>query len=463
MWRHPFSDTIRLLRNPDPERSGQRLIVFTRYPEPGQTKTRLIPLLGPEGAAQLHRRMTEHTLRRVRQFLTRHPVALEIHYDAGNREGLRRWLGADLRFVPQADGDLGRRMDLVLTKSFEEAMRRVVLTGTDIPGVRPAHLARAFRVLRRKDVVIGPAGDGGYYLIGVRRPVHALFEGIPWGTGQVLEKTLKVAEAQGLGVELLDRLDDVDRPEDIRVWEKEVREAGLPDQPEILSIIIPVIDEEDAIESALAGTVGIPLVGERIVVDGGSRNGSVEKARSCGARILTSPPGRSGQMNAGAQAAQGDILLFLHADTRLPPGFEHHVLEVLDRPGTVAGAFRLRIEGGLRGLRVIEGLANFRSIAMGMPYGDQAIFLRADRFLRAGGFPEMPIMEDFAFMRKLRREGRIGIARASVITSSRRYDQMGFWRTTWINQLVILAYLMGVHPERLARWYRTGLRRRAPS
>ena len=167
---HKLRDTIRLLCNPDPEQSGRRLIVFTRYPEPGRTKTRLIPILGPEGAAALHRRMTEHTLRKVRQFLANHPASLLIRYDGGNEEGLRRWLGADLRPVPQGEGDLGRRMDLAFAEAFAEGMRRVVLVGTDIPGIRPAHLARAFQALRRKDVVIGPARDGGYYLIGLNEP-----------------------------------------------------------------------------------------------------------------------------------------------------------------------------------------------------------------------------------------------------------------------------------------------------
>ena len=264
MGRQRLHETIRLLRNPDPERSGRRLIVFTRYPEPGQVKTRLIPALGAEGAAELHRRMTEHTLRRVRQFLTSHPVSLRIQYDGGNREGLQRWLGADLRLVPQAHGGLGRRMDLALTGSFEKGVGRVVLIGTDIPGIRSAHLARAFSALGNKDVVIGPAGDGGYYLIGLRRPVRALFEGISWGTGEVLGKTLDIAAAQGLSVELLDRLDDVDRPEDIWVWEQEVHDEGPAGESASLSIIIPVIDEEEAIESALAGTDGIASVRERI-------------------------------------------------------------------------------------------------------------------------------------------------------------------------------------------------------
>jgi len=458
MRRHKLRETIRLLCNPDPERSGRRLIVFTRYPEPGKTKTRLIPVLGPEGAAELHRRMTEHTLRRVRQFLASHPVSLRIRHDGGNEEGLGQWLGADLRPVPQGEGDLGRRMDLAFTEAFEEGMRRVVLVGTDIPGIRPAHMAGAFQALRRKDVVIGPARDGGYYLIGLSRPAPDLFDGIPWGTGEVLQRTLDAASASNRRVALLDPLEDVDRPEDIPVWEQEVRAGGQGDEPETLSIIIPAIDEADGIESALAGTEGIPSVTERIVVDGGSRDGTEERARACGAKVIASAPMRSAQMNAGARAAEGTVLLFLHADTRLPPGFEHHVLEILTRPDTVAGAFRLGIEGHFPGLRVIEWLANFRSICMGMPYGDQAIFIAADRFDRAGGFPEIPIMEDFAFMRRLRSRGRIGIARTAVTSSARRYDEYGFWRTTCINQLMIIAYLGGISPARLARWYRSGLR-----
>jgi len=461
MRRHKLRDTIRLLCNADPERSGRRLIVFTRYPEPGKTKTRLIPVLGPEGAAELHRRMTEHTLRRVRQFRASHPVSLRIRYDGGSEEGLRQWLGADLGPVPQGEGDLGRRMHFAFAESFEQGMKQVVLVGTDIPGIRPAHLESAFAALKHKDVVIGPARDGGYYLIGLSGRAPDLFDRIPWGTGDVLQRTLDFAAASGRSVALIAPLDDVDRPEDIPVWEQEVRDEGLSGEPETLSIIIPTLDEADRIESALAGTQGIPSVTERIVVDGGSRDGTEERARGCGAKVITSAPMRSTQMNVGARAAEGTILLFLHADASLPPGFEHHVLEIMDRPDTVAGAFRLGMDGCFPGLRVIEWLANYRSICMGMPYGDQAIFLRAGRFRKTGGFPEIPIMEDFAFMQRLRREGRIGISPVAVSTSARRYDEFGFWRTTWINQVMIIAYLAGVSPARLARWYRSGLRPKA--
>jgi len=158
--------------------SISRLILFTRYPEPGRTKTRLIPALGPEAAADLHRRMTEHTLRRIGSFLATHPVSFQVRYEGGKEELMRQWLGDEIRMVEQGEGDLGRRMDFAFFESFQEGMRRVVVIGTDCPGIRPFHLMRAFRSLEEKDGVIGPAKDGGYYLIGLRQPAPELFRGI---------------------------------------------------------------------------------------------------------------------------------------------------------------------------------------------------------------------------------------------------------------------------------------------
>ncbi|MGW8322121.1 MAG: TIGR04282 family arsenosugar biosynthesis glycosyltransferase, partial [Thermodesulfobacteriota bacterium] len=209
--------------------------------------------MGPEGAAELHRRMTEHTLRKVRQFLANHPVSLRIQYEGGNEKGFRRWLGADVRAVPQGEGDLGRRMHFAFAESFEQGMKQVVLVGTDMPGIRPAHLESAFAALKHKDVVIGPARDGGYYLIGLSRPAPDLFDGIPWGTGDVLQRTLDAASASNRRVALLDPLEDVDRPEDIPVWEEDVQAGGPGDEPKTLSIIIPAIDEADALIFLLDG------------------------------------------------------------------------------------------------------------------------------------------------------------------------------------------------------------------
>jgi GT2 family glycosyltransferase len=137
----------------------------------------------------------------------------------------------------------------------------------------------------------------------------------------------------------------------------------------------------------------------------------------------------------------------------LPERFDERVRDILARPGVVAGAFRLRIDGSRRAFRFIEWAVNLRSRWLQMPYGDQAIFLRADTFHRLGGFPEIPIMEDFEFMRRLRRHGKIAIASASAITSARRWEKLGPWKTTWINQRIILGYHLGISPETLVQWY----------
>lgn len=220
----------------------------------------------------------------------------------------------------------------------------------------------------------------------------------------------------------------------------------------MISIIIPTLNEGANLQATLAQLSQVNV--EILVVDGGSGDRTVAIAAAFGAKIIKSLPGRSRQMNAGAAAASSEILLFLHADTRLPADFADAVHEILAELGTIAGAFRLRIEGDLAGLRWVERGVNWRSKYLQFPYGDQGIFLRADTFDKIGGFPDLPIMEDFELVRRLRRLGRVAIAPTAVQTSGRRWQKLGVVKTTLINQTVIAGYLLGVSPDRLASWYR---------
>lgn len=223
-------------------------------------------------------------------------------------------------------------------------------------------------------------------------------------------------------------------------------------QPKI-SMIIPTLNEAEMIARTLQSIPSDEAI-EVIVADGGSCDDTVKIARAFGANVVHTAPGRAHQMNVGAAAAQGEILLFLHADTRLPAGFMSSVGEVLRRPGVVAGAFRLRLDAPGWRFRIVEVLANFRSRWLKLPYGDQALFLRRFHFRMAVGFSRVPIMEDFEFVRRLGRWGRIGLAPEAAVTSARRWKRLGVLRTTLLNQAIILAYSCGVSPNRLAYWYR---------
>ncbi len=220
-----------------------------------------------------------------------------------------------------------------------------------------------------------------------------------------------------------------------------------------ISIIIPTYNEAENLSGLLPELLGDPDV-EILVVDGNSSDGTVNTATALGVKALSIPPDRALQMNAGAQAASSEILLFLHGDTRLPQGFTGNVHDILNQPGIVAGAFSLKIDGKGYGLRIIEMLVNFRSRFMQLPYGDQGIFLKASMFSAVGGFPALPILEDFELTRKLKRKGRIKILSQEATTSARRWKKLGLLRTTFINQAVIIGYLLGVDPKKLAEWYR---------
>ncbi len=220
-----------------------------------------------------------------------------------------------------------------------------------------------------------------------------------------------------------------------------------------ISVIIPTLNEEDNIGPCLESAFQADRV-ERIVADGGSQDRTREIALSCGAKVLKASTGRARQMNAGAAMAKGDLFLFLHADTRLPEGFADCVRQTLNQPGIVAGAFQFRLDVTSPGLRLIERVANWRSRRLQLPYGDQAVFIRSALFREMGGFRDMPIMEDFEFIRRVKRRGRVHTVSLPALTSARRWKKFGTLRTTLINEAIVAAYCLGVSPARILRYAR---------
>lgn len=431
------------------QNSREHLIVFTRYPRAGSTKTRLIPVLGSRGAADLQRHMTEHLVEVLRHPLLRNRIRAEIRYEGGDVGRMRRWLGAEFHYRSQGRGDLAQRMERALREAFAAGADSAAVIGCDIPDITATLLQQAFDLLRHRDLAVGPARDGGYYLLGLQRQVKdaalpGIFQNIPWGTDRVLGTTLSRACRLRLDFELLEELQDVDRPEDLAVWR-----ATAPK----ISVVVPTLNEADNLAACLQSVrTGRHL--ETIVVDGGSGDGTAQAAREWGARVLQSPPPRAAQMNTGAAAATGDLLLFLHADCRLPEGFDEQVRAVLRRPGVVAGAFRLHIDSPRASMRIMERVANLRARFLRKPYGDQALFMPARLFERIGGFRQIAVMEDFELMQRLARRGRIALADGAVRTSARRWQRVGPWKTWWVNQLVVAGYYMGASPRTLARLYR---------
>jgi rSAM/selenodomain-associated transferase 2 len=225
-----------------------------------------------------------------------------------------------------------------------------------------------------------------------------------------------------------------------------------------IAVVIPALCEADCIQSAVH-SARAPEV-EVLVVDGGSRDATRERARDAGARVLESRPGRARQLAAGVQATGADVLLFLHADTRLPPGFADAVRAALADPAVAGGAFGFRFEpapgaGALArvGLRLVERGVRARLALLGLPYGDQALFARRAVLERAGGVPQVPILEDLDLVAAIRRAGRLALLPASVATSPRRYLEGGVLRTWARNALALAAWYLRLDRARVAAWY----------
>jgi rSAM/selenodomain-associated transferase 2 len=223
------------------------------------------------------------------------------------------------------------------------------------------------------------------------------------------------------------------------------------------SIILPVLNERDIINplldhlESLEGSENC----EFIVADGSPDGGTIEAVTRWGTQCVKSPPGRASQMNAGAATARGEILIFLHADTRLPRQALERIDQIMTPRTLIGGAFDLRVDTERPMLKTIARIASLRSRLTRIPYGDQAIFVRRDYFHQMGGYPVIPLMEDVALMRRIKRAGgRIGFIPEPVITSARRWEQEGILYTTVRNWFLLSAYILGVAPEKLAKYYK---------
>jgi len=205
-----------------------------------------------------------------------------------------------------------------------------------------------------------------------------------------------------------------------------------------LSVIIPTLNEEDGLASTIE-SVGQDGDVEIIVSDGGSNDDTVKVAEACGATVVRGARGRGPQLITGVNAASPHArdLLFLHADTRLPADYRNQIATLLAERDVIAGAFCLAFVHPSPSLRLIAWGANLRSRWRDLPYGDQALFMRRDDYIRLGGFRPLAVMEDYEFVHRLRRAGRIRVSKLAVMTSARKYRSYGPWRTVLRHQIMI--------------------------
>ncbi|KAL5013408.1 hypothetical protein ScPMuIL_007678 [Solemya velum] len=467
------------------------IILFTRYPIPRKTKTRLIPTLGTTAAANTQLLMTNHMLDILGKFLKwKEDCQLVVQYHGGTKQQMAYWLGRKtmfektLTFREQEGSNLGERLSNAAHTQFEQGAQNILIIGSDIPGIDEAVLEKAFSCLEQGErMVLGRAADGGYYCIGFRKEVFSktedIFKNVDWGSGEVYQQQVKQSESLGIKVRTLPTvLTDVDNFVDLKVFEKEagVRLSALTGFR--WSIVIPVLNEAASISHTLCRVLQSQResknnkVIEIIVCDGGSHDDTIKKVEEFAkystvpVNIIHSQPGRGFQLYNATAHASGDYLLFLHGDTLLPKNFNESAAELLVVPGIVAGAFHFELDAlkppkchmiswffKLK-LRILVWLTNWRCYNAELPYGDQALFMSRRSFDAVGGWDKVYLMEDYILVKKLHTLGHVGLVPGeSVVTSARRWEKNEVYKVTALNSLICLAYNMGISPNTLARWY----------
>lgn len=482
-------------------RSGNRiksnaLIVFTREPEPGKTKTRLMPYYSPDQCADLHRCMLKDISREMRKADADIIVVYtcgDISKESEEPEILHRIMGGSTSFISQRGEGIGERMQNAIGDVLALGYEKAVLIGTDIPELEAGSVDTAFSMLDDFDVVMGPTEDGGYYLIGMKAIHPEAFNVKTYGVATVFEETCAFLESAGLSVGKIKAYADLDVPEDLTGFRRRMKtdihlrrmHTGrfLADNTR-LSVIVPVYNEAAEIGRLIRQLKPYRNECEIIIVDGGSTDNTIEllskgagtsllSIDECGKiadeaelqdpdiragkiMLLRTDKGRAIQMNAGANVSTGDILFFLHCDSILP---DHFISEI--RRVTAShdwGCFGIQFQSRNFFMHTNRIISNHRALMRRLPFGDQGIFIERDLFLRTGMFPEIALMEDYEFSMRMRRQKGVkgpGMTRRRLVSSTRRYGSgtAGILRTELCMWKLRRMYRHGASTEILQKYY----------
>ncbi|MDO4841145.1 MAG: TIGR04283 family arsenosugar biosynthesis glycosyltransferase [Phoenicibacter congonensis] len=461
------------------------IILFTRIPVAGKTKTRLMPFLKPGECVNLHFSFMADEIAQICKSADR----LEVCYledesvTDDDCDDFRSFLMEEVSIpfctFAQRGNDVFERMSLAFRDSFKlqnngrQAKR--LLIGCDLPFINEITLDRAFEDLDDSDVVFGPSDDGGYYLVGMSDYEPSIFHVSGDGASDVLSKTLLRCKQAFLNVSFGQVLADVDTPEDLyNLW---LQRETLPEDSltrsfldtidpsrfelaglcgETVSVIVPVYNEMSTIETFIENLADIAKQAEIIFADGGSTDGTaefIEKHLPKNAKLLRTEKGRAVQMNEAAKAAKGDYLMFLHADCVPPKNLVSEVRKTLHK--TNWGCFGVKFDDKDPLMLICQIISNNRIHDRKVVFGDQGIFIKRELFFEIGGFPELPIMEDYQLSLTLKDKGeKIGVAKGLIETSSRRYHEGGKLSVMWKMNRLRKAYRDGVPIEEISNAYK---------
>jgi uncharacterized protein len=395
----------------------ETISIFVRYPAPGAVKPRLISALGQEGAASVQREMTEHVVSVARAFIRRErPMrGIEVRYAGTSETAVQAWLGAGIRYAPQGDGDTGDRMIRTFNNAFESGADAVAVLGVDCPGVSESLLEDAFTALKRADVVMGPSRDGGYYLVGVSKKARfvalpAMFTGIAWGAGYAFGDTLTTVRRLGLSYQIIGRLEEIDHPDDIPIWERILTQAHSRAGVPVITVVVPTLNNSSTIDAILDRLMQGDNI-EIIVADSGSTDDTVFRAIARGISIVHAPGTMAAQIEAGISAGTGENIFIAHPDS-IPAGrFDDIIRDTLADPLVACGIFTGSAASSHWFGRFLQRIAGFVPSWMLSRNDWSGLFFRTMTLSRAGGVSDLPDNPYAAMIRQFRRLGRVATIR----------------------------------------------------